>query len=71
MCDFSIDFADFPQDDFVSERRALTAFVDDGLVAFEGTRLVVSDRGRPFVRAVCAVFDRYLETNATRHSRAI
>jgi oxygen-independent coproporphyrinogen-3 oxidase len=31
----------------------------------------VTERGRPFVRLVAAAFDRYLEPDGARHSRAV
>jgi len=43
----------------------------DGLVSFEGDWLRISQTGRPFVRTVCAAFDRYLAGNAGRHSSAV
>jgi oxygen-independent coproporphyrinogen-3 oxidase len=44
---------------------------EDGLVEVAGSRVTVTERGRPFVRTVAAVFDRYLETGRARHSRAV
>jgi oxygen-independent coproporphyrinogen-3 oxidase len=40
----------------------------DGLVAWDGRRLRVTAMGRPFVRAVAAAFDTYLDRGAARHS---
>ena len=37
----------------------------------EVARVRVTERGRPFVRSVCAVFDRYLDSGSARHSRAV
>jgi oxygen-independent coproporphyrinogen-3 oxidase len=77
MCDFRVDldaFADRPGFDpggFTAEFRKLTPFETDGLVARDRRTLIVTDRGRPFVRAICAVFDRYLVASAERHSRGI
>jgi oxygen-independent coproporphyrinogen III oxidase len=46
-----------------------------GLVRREGSRLVVSEAGRPFVRSVCALFDPYLvrseASQNVRYSRAV
>ena len=56
---------------FDAELSALKLLASDGLVALEGRKITVTERGRPLVRAVCAVFDRYLEQSETRHSRAI
>jgi len=43
----------------------------DGLVEIDGSRIAITVRGRPFMRAVCAVFDRYLVPAAGRYSRAV
>ena len=43
----------------------------DGVVALDGARVRMTTRGRPFVRTVCAAFDRYLEPGATRHAQAV
>ena len=52
-------------------RTALKPMVEDGLVVFEDGWLHVSEVGRPFVRTVCAAFDRYLAGGAGRHSSAL
>ncbi len=49
----------------------LAAQAEDGLVRWDGTRLAVTERGRPFLRAVAAAFDAYLQPEATRHASAI
>lgn len=49
----------------------LHQFQCDGLVRLEGGRVIVTDEGRPFVRAAAAVFDRYLDPEAGRHARAV
>ena len=49
----------------------LRALEDDGLVVLGGGRVVVTDTGRPFMRAACAVFDSYLEPEAKRHSSVV
>jgi len=77
MCDMAVDLAavgaDFglAPDTFDKELASLGPLVRDGLVAVEGTRLHVTAQGRPLVRAVCALFDRYLVTQRARHSRAV
>lgn len=58
-------------DSFDGELARLKPMIDDGLVEVSGRRIAVTERGRPLVRAVCAVFDRYLDQNEKRHSRAI
>lgn len=77
MCDMAVDLAavaaDFglPPETFGQEVASLGPLVRDGLVMVEGSRLHVTARGRPLVRAVCAHFDRYLVTQSARHSRAV
>jgi oxygen-independent coproporphyrinogen-3 oxidase len=43
----------------------------DGLVSRAGGRLAVTERGRPFVRFVCAAFDRHYTGTEGRHSRGL
>jgi oxygen-independent coproporphyrinogen-3 oxidase len=56
---------------FAPEMRDLEALAADGLVELEERWIHVTPRGRLLVRAVCAVFDRYLrETrDRSRYSR--
>ncbi len=70
MCDrwvdlAALDSADLPELDRLADMAA------DGLVEIGGTRIAITDRGRPFMRTVCAVFDRYLVPAAGRYSRAV
>lgn len=44
---------------------------DDGLVLWDGYRLAVTQRGRPFMRCVAAAFDCYLDSATVRHSVAM
>ena len=77
MCDLTIDLAeqgrryDAPEDVFAREAPGLQAMARDGLVELEGARVRVTEAGRPFLRSVCALFDRYLATGQGRHSRAV
>lgn len=77
MCDLRVDLgtigAGSAQEPhrFTNELSALAEMERDGIVVVEGARIRVTERGRPFVRSVCAVFDRYLEPGSARHSRAI
>ncbi|MCX5514643.1 oxygen-independent coproporphyrinogen III oxidase [Kaistia algarum] len=77
MCLFRIDLDEVSQgfglaaDSFDDELSRLQPFEDDGLVLVRGRNLFVTERGRPFVRSICAVFDRYFDRAATRHSRSI
>jgi len=48
-------------------------FEEDGLASWDGRRIVVGERGRPFVRSIAALFDLYLarQCDKPRHSRAV
>lgn len=58
---------------FAPELRELERLAADGLVELEGDWILVTPAGRLLVRAVCAVFDRYLrETQErSRYSRVV
>jgi oxygen-independent coproporphyrinogen-3 oxidase len=77
MCFLEVDLArvcrDFKVDPrtFADEIARLSPMVADGLAVVEGNTVRVTEEGRPFVRSVCAVFDRYLEETETRHARAV
>ncbi|MDA8049154.1 MAG: oxygen-independent coproporphyrinogen III oxidase [Rhodospirillales bacterium] len=50
----------------------LAGFAEDGLVRWDGRRLKVTEKGRPFVRNVAALFDAYLARGeGVRHSLAV
>jgi oxygen-independent coproporphyrinogen-3 oxidase len=49
----------------------LVSLESDGLVRRCGDKIELTPRGRPFVRSVCAVFDRYLTDGPAKHARAI
>lgn len=74
MCGFPVDLSDYDAEAFPAERARLASFEQDGLVQMTGTRLSVTDAGRPFLRNIAAVFDQYLPPEGAgpnRHSRAI
>ncbi len=77
MCDLSIDLAAVAQRHgrdagvFAAERPALRRLADDGLIVQDGDRLALTAQGRPLMRAVAAIFDRYLQPDTQRHSRAV
>ena len=77
MCDFSLDLAALEQKGGLEQleldgvRRALGPLCSDGLVTLHQRRLVVTERGRPFVRSVCAAFDRYRDGGGQRYSAGV
>ncbi len=77
MCDMSVDLADLterygrPADHFADEIAALAPMIADGIAEVRETQIRITEFGRPLMRAVCAVFDQYLEAGAARHSRAV
>jgi oxygen-independent coproporphyrinogen-3 oxidase len=76
MCDLSVDLAavgathGVDAGHFARELAGLDELEQDGLVTIAGQTITVPEYGRPFVRAVCAAFDRYLDPGDTRFSRA-
>jgi oxygen-independent coproporphyrinogen-3 oxidase len=77
MCDLEVDLAaaarrhGFAPEIFAAERPALDALSADGIAHREGGRLVVNEHERALVRAVCAVFDTYLDPQDIRHSMVV
>jgi oxygen-independent coproporphyrinogen III oxidase len=72
MCDFEVDFgAVAAQTDFSDEFAMLAPMVWDGLVEIKGSRLIVTDAGRPVVRVIAAAFDSYLRPEAAQFSKAV
>ncbi len=47
------------------------ALVQDGLLRLEGRSLIVTPDGEAFRRSIAACFDRYLDSDRRRHSKAI
>jgi oxygen-independent coproporphyrinogen-3 oxidase len=70
MCDFVVDL-NGSASELAAELEALGPFQADGLLALEDRLIRIKPEGRPLVRAICAVFDAYLERNLARHSRAV
>lgn len=77
MCDFAVDVEAVARDAGRPLRETahawprLDAFEADGLIVQAGARIVVTPRGRPFVRAVAAAFDPALSPAADRHARVV
>jgi len=77
MCNFELRVSDlhnrFGQlsDPIVEDIHMLYALDGEALVTFDGDRLALTERGRPFVRAIASTFDAYLAARGARHSVAI
>jgi oxygen-independent coproporphyrinogen-3 oxidase len=77
LCDFSISQSDLRQrfgdlaEPVASEMVAVVASDTDGLTEFDGDQLIVTPRGRPFIRSIAASFDAYLFKDGARYSIAV
>ncbi len=77
MCRLEVDLAATAEKHGASLESLLTprlaAFAEDGLIAWDGRRLKVAEKGRPFLRAVAALFDAYYrpEDGLSRYSLGI
>ncbi|MEH6526677.1 MAG: oxygen-independent coproporphyrinogen III oxidase [Sneathiella sp.] len=77
MCDLEVNLNSarglFPIQisDFQPELTALVELEQEGLVENKLGHLVVTNKGRPFVRSICAVFDKYLNQGLAQHSKAV
>ncbi|MBO7072369.1 MAG: hypothetical protein J6V89_02460 [Acetobacter sp.] len=75
MCDLSVDVQNPSQpvkiaeisaiktwpDGFEKERAALEPFIQDGILICQGSVIRLTEKGRPFLRHVAAIFDVYRE----------
>jgi len=77
MCDLEVDLGQAAEQYgegsscFAAERIALADLAGEGLVEIANDRIRLTDLGRPLMRVVAAVFDRYLEPLAGRHASAV
>ena len=72
MCDFCVDLASVaPGADFSKELSILAPMAGDGLLEIEGTKLTVTEAGRPVVRIVAAAFDSYRRPETAQFSKAV
>lgn len=62
MCHFETEFEmnSAYRDQHAQIKKALTELMNDGLVELKNERLIVTEKGTPFVRNVCMAFDRDL-----------
>ena len=77
MCDMRVDLqkirrdAGLGEEAFRAEWQRLSEFADDGICDLSGGRIAVTEQGRPLVRLVASVFDRYLTQGTAHHSKAV
>jgi oxygen-independent coproporphyrinogen-3 oxidase len=78
MCDLDVDLTtvcgkhDRDISTLAGELERLDEFEEDGLVRRSGAAAIeVTPLGRPFIRTLCAVFDRYLRPEAGRHASSV
>ncbi|MBF0095098.1 MAG: coproporphyrinogen III oxidase, partial [Alphaproteobacteria bacterium] len=77
MCDLAVDLDRVARrhgasvGSFDPELALLAGLEEDGVVVRDRHTIRVTDAGRPLIRAVCAVFDRYLKAGEARHSKAV
>ena len=77
MCDLEVDLEAaanrFGRDKccFDAEREEIRRLAGEGLVEIDGERLRLTPAGRPLMRLVACVFDRYFAAGAGRHAKAV
>lgn len=72
MCDFAVDVAAIaPDADFDSELSILAPMIRDGLLEVDGTKLFVTEAGRPVVRVIAAAFDAYRRPETAQFSKVV
>ncbi len=75
MCDLAVDLDAIAGTGaairFSSELAQLEPLADKGLMTVEGSRIAVTERGRPYIRIAAAAFDAYLAAGQKRHSLAV
>jgi oxygen-independent coproporphyrinogen-3 oxidase len=77
MCEMRVDLARVARkhshlpEVFAPELAALEPLIADGIARREGWTIAVTEEGRPLARAVCAVFDTYLDPAQQRHARIV
>jgi oxygen-independent coproporphyrinogen-3 oxidase len=70
MCGLSVDLGADLQG-YRAALEQLTPMMQDGLVALEGSRLTITEAGRPFVRVAASAFDAYLGSGTGRLSTPV
>ncbi len=77
MCDLEVDLSveaaryGKSANEFSGEIEMLKPMIADGIATIDGDRISITEPGRPLMRAVCALFDTYLDSGVGRHSQAV
>ncbi|EPE97783.1 oxygen-independent coproporphyrinogen III oxidase [Rhizobium grahamii] len=77
MCRYSFSVSDLRSrfgraaDAVVTDAMRAHVFNEDDLTTFDGNTFAITTKGRPFVRAIAAKFDRYLDQGRAKHSIAV
>jgi oxygen-independent coproporphyrinogen III oxidase len=73
MCDLEVDLAALEGGPhyFAAEIETFHSLAEEGIVRIDGSRIVMTERARPFVRIAASVFDAYLDAGGKRHSVAV
>ena len=77
MCELAVDLDQICAEqgadgsDFGPELARLAALEQDRLVERDGRMIRITEAGRPLLRSVACVFDRYLGRGQARHSQAV
>lgn len=77
MCDLTFSEGDLrtqfgrKAEPLIEEARALPEADQDGLITTTSDGFRVTERGRPFVRSICACFDIYYDQSAGRHAAGV
>jgi oxygen-independent coproporphyrinogen-3 oxidase len=72
MCEFRVDLdRALPGEDLSDELALLRPLIQDGVVTLTGRTIAMTERGRPLVRVVAALFDTYRRQTPGRFSPAV
>jgi oxygen-independent coproporphyrinogen-3 oxidase len=72
MCNFRADLAALdPQHDYADELALLRPLAADGMLTIKGSRIEMTEQGRPVVRVAAAIFDSFRSQTANRFSLAV
>ena len=70
MCNLEVDITTLSQWGELPY-EVLWPMEEDGLINITADKIEITSEGRPFMRHVCAVFDRYLVEKRAKHSIAV